>query len=592
MRSSVPRLTSSPVRLGLTITAVVFVAEATVMSLLIILPPLPPFLTALLDACLLTVLVSPALYFYLLRPMTQQIAEREQAEAGRHATEQRLANVFDTAADAIILFDQDLRISLFNQGAQQIFGYRAQEVLGQPLDLLLPARFVQAHRGHVHNFTLAPEMARHMDNRREIYGRRKDGTEFPAESSISKLVQEGQITYTALLHDITRRKRAEEALRKAHGELEERVRERTAELTQANEALQQERQHVQRMAVEAQQRADELDAVFTAMADAVFVFDTDGVALRANPAALAMYGPAQIGQLKRAQLFQSASIHYPGGRPVAWDDLPVSRALRGETVRDHQLILTNMDGRNLTVLASASPLFAGDQVSGAVAVWHDLTEHERLAALEERQHLARELHDSLSQTLYSIALGAHTALTFLDNNQGKTVEALNYVLSLADAGLTEMRALIFNLRPESLEAEGLANALTKQAAALQTRYDITVRMEICEEPDVPLETKEAIYRIAQEALNNAVKHAQANWLGLWLCRERGHLVLEVNDDGVGFDSTKAHPGHFGLNSMRERASRLRGQLEIQTAPGCGTRVRAEFPLSLKTSPDAVEPMAT
>jgi len=388
---------------------------------------------------------------------------------------------------------------------------------------------------------------------------------------------------------IAMRQESEAALQKAQAELERRVQERTMELTRTNEALQQEQRRANAIAVEARQRAEELDAVFTAMADAVFVFDADGIALRANPAALAMVSPAQIGQLNWAQIFQSASIHYSDGRPVARDDLPVSRALRGETVRGQRLlILTNMDGRDLTILASASPLFANDQVSGAVVVWHDLTEHERLAALEERQHLARELHDSLSQTLYGVALGAHTALAFLDSKRDKVVEALNYVLSLADAGLMEMRALIFDLRPESLEEEGLASALTKQAAALHARYDIEVKTEICEEPEAPIETKEAIYRIAQEALHNAAKHARASRLGVRLSYKQGNLVLEVSDDGVGFDPAKSYPGHLGLNSMRERASRLRGQLEIRSTPSGGTSVHAKFPLYTKTLPNKLE----
>ena len=131
-------------------------------------------------------------------------------------------------------------------------------------------------------------------------------------------------------------------------------------------------------------------------------------------------------------------------------------------------------------------------------------------AIVERQRLARELHDSVSQALYGISLGINTARTLFDTDRAKVLEALDYALSLTRGGLTEMRALIFELRPESLEMEGLVAALTKQIAALQVRHGIEVELSLCDEPDVPLAVKEAVYRIAQEALHNAVKHAQTD----------------------------------------------------------------------------------
>jgi PAS domain S-box-containing protein len=208
----------------------------------------------------------------------------------------------------------------------------------------------------------------------------------------------------------------------------------------------------------------------------------------------------------------------------------------------------------------------------------------RLAVLEERQRLARELHDSVSQVLYGVGLGIRTASTLLDRAdippdlKASLAEPLDYVLSLAEAGLAEMRALIFELRPDSLEREGLVVALTRQAEATRTRHKITVRTEFCGEPALPFEAKEALYRIAQEALNNVTKHAQARRVELRLCKEGGSVVLEVEDDGVGFDAQREYPGHLGLHTMRERAARLEGRLEIDSSPGHGTRLRVWLPL--------------
>jgi signal transduction histidine kinase len=202
---------------------------------------------------------------------------------------------------------------------------------------------------------------------------------------------------------------------------------------------------------------------------------------------------------------------------------------------------------------------------------------EGKAALEERQKLARELHDSVSQALYGIALGARTARTLLDRNPSALAEPLDYVLGLSEAGLAEMRALIFELRPESLEQEGLAAALEKHAASLRARYGLVVDFS-GDEPDVPLATKEAVYRVAQEALHNVTKHARASRVDLRLACAAGWLVLEVCDNGAGFDPSGSFPGHLGLQSMRERTERLGGRFQIDSAPGKGTRICARVPL--------------
>jgi PAS domain S-box-containing protein len=200
-----------------------------------------------------------------------------------------------------------------------------------------------------------------------------------------------------------------------------------------------------------------------------------------------------------------------------------------------------------------------------------------LAALEERQKLARELHDSVSQALFGIGLGARTARTLLDRDPTRVADPLDYVVSLAEAALTEMRALIFELRPDALEQDGLVGILEKQAAALTARHKLKVETVLGSEPDAPLTVKEALYRIAQEALNNAVKHARASVLSVRLAQADGVVTLEVSDNGVGFDPAGAFPGHLGLQSMRERAARMGAVIEMHSAPGEGSRLRVVVP---------------
>lgn len=200
------------------------------------------------------------------------------------------------------------------------------------------------------------------------------------------------------------------------------------------------------------------------------------------------------------------------------------------------------------------------------------------AALEERQRLARELHDSVSQALYGIALGARTARRRIgDDGPAAVTEPLDYVLSLAEAGLTEMRALIFELRPESIATEGLVAAIGRQVAATQARYGVKVEASLCDEPDVSLDVKEALYRIAQESMHNTVKHARATEIQVTLSRTDDGLCLEVRDNGQGFDPSGEFPGHLGLRSMRERARDIGSTLEIESEPGTGTHITLRVP---------------
>jgi signal transduction histidine kinase len=164
----------------------------------------------------------------------------------------------------------------------------------------------------------------------------------------------------------------------------------------------------------------------------------------------------------------------------------------------------------------------------------------------------------------------------LERDPSRAVDPLNYVLQLAEAGLAEMRALIFELRPESLATEGLVAALEKQTAATRARYGISVAADLPSEPDLPLAEKEALYRIAQEAMHNTVKHARATRIELTL-DPRTTVLLRVRDDGVGFDPEGSFPGHLGLRSMRERIERLGGTLSIESTRGQGTTITATLP---------------
>lgn len=205
------------------------------------------------------------------------------------------------------------------------------------------------------------------------------------------------------------------------------------------------------------------------------------------------------------------------------------------------------------------------------------------AALEERQRLARELHDSVSQALYGIALGTRSAKSQLGRSTARVSERLDYVMKMAEAAMGEMRALIFELRPETLATEGLVMAVAKQASAMQARHGLEVRSELGDEPPLSFTAKQALFRIVQEAFHNIVKHARARSASVVLSEEAQRVVLMVRDDGVGFDTDASYPGHFGLSSMRERAEGLGGTFRIVSAPHEGTELRVELPLEPPSS---------
>jgi signal transduction histidine kinase len=207
-----------------------------------------------------------------------------------------------------------------------------------------------------------------------------------------------------------------------------------------------------------------------------------------------------------------------------------------------------------------------------------LFERSQLAAsLEERQRLARELHDSVSQALYGISLGTRTARTLIERDPNAAIEPLDYVATLAEAGLAELRALIFELRPESLAMEGLVAALEKQLAAVRSRHGIEITADLGLEPDLRLDLKEVLYRVGQEALHNTVKHARATHVAIRLHREGSRMQLTISDDGLGFDPRGEFPGHLGLRSMRERTARVGGTLDIESSPGGGTAITVDVP---------------
>jgi signal transduction histidine kinase len=202
---------------------------------------------------------------------------------------------------------------------------------------------------------------------------------------------------------------------------------------------------------------------------------------------------------------------------------------------------------------------------------------QQLAILQERQRLARELHDSVTQTLYSIKLYTDATRMALSSGQTQTAaENLEELRILAREAMLDMRMLIFELHPPKLEKEGLATALQARLEAVEARSGFQINFFVENERPLPRLLEEELYRIVQEALNNVVKNANAQVVTVHLWYEKDRLIMEVQDDGLGFDLESARQsGGLGLKSIEERTNRIGGELTIDSIVGQGTKLRVE-----------------
>jgi signal transduction histidine kinase len=241
----------------------------------------------------------------------------------------------------------------------------------------------------------------------------------------------------------------------------------------------------------------------------------------------------------------------------------------------------------LTCKEGADAFDAGDQAliellaaHAAIAITNArLYERSReLSVVAERNRLALELHDVVSQKLFSLVLSAESAGTLLERDPAAAREQVDRVREIAREALDELRALIFELRPPDVARDGLCVALRKHVEVLRALHATPVELEADAGAGAGDGARDReVLRIAQEALHNALRHAGASRIAVRLAAPDARLVLEVADDGVGFDPGDAElrSRRLGLTSMEERAQRLGGRLEIASAPGAGATVRLE-----------------
>lgn len=532
------------------------------------------------------------------------VTELREAQEKSEAARERLANVLNVerARLAAVIENMPVGVMLAEapSGRLVLANREAEEIWRQPFVASQGLEGYRVYKGfHPDGQAYQPDewpLARSLSAGEEVHGEeidfvRGDGSWGVMSVSSAPIYDRNGEVIAAVVSfaDITERIEGERALRHTRDEL--------ASLLVVSQTLVSTLELNQVLALLVQ----ELRAVIRSDGVTIYLIDGKDLVVQEyvgpvpREEALAMRMPLR----KTAGLWQSVRDQKPVYIMDLEEDTPLARAWHAPQAAD----LRRLAGNARSYLAV--PIVVRGQAIGVLRLTHSepgrfTDEHARLATaianqaaiaienarlyrqaqeyavLEERQRLARDLHDSVSQALFGVVMATHSALTNWDVKPSVARERVESASQLAKTAQVEMRALIFELRPDQLEMDGLVKALEMQTAALRQRRQFELDVALCEEPPLPLPVKEAFYRIAQEAVNNALKHAKPHRMAIELTQENGSVALCVADDGNGFDPSGTYPGHLGLRSMRERAERVGATLTIESKPESGTEVRLEY----------------
>jgi PAS domain S-box-containing protein len=471
------------------------------------------------------------------------VTRYRQAENALQESQARLAGIVRLAMDAIILVDSRQRIVLFNEAAEIMFGRAPAEVMGEPLNLLIPKRFHEAHTGHMDRFGQSGVASRHPADRGEIWGLRTDGTEFPVEASISQMEATGKKFFTVILRDITSRLEKEKALRNSEAAL--------------------------------------ADFFGEAPLGLLWV-SRDGRILRINRAQLKL-----LGRASEEVLGQNISKYFVDS-DLAIDTL--ERLAQKETVRNCRVRFRARSGTLVHVLVDANGFWEGDRLVHTRwfvrdVTWRLVLEREILRIGErEQQRLGQELHDDLCQQLSSIEYLAHSLARDLSAKSKTSAARATEITRMVREANTRTRELSHGLFSIPPGTEGLIGALEDLARRTTKVFQRDCRFHCPEvvRVDEP-EVRQHLYRIAQEAVGNAIKHGKAKRIDIELTRNGNRLILGVRDDGLGIPKKRRSQKGMGLRLMQYRAEMVAGSIVVQHVPQGGTSVVCCVPDSVVKS---------
>ncbi len=497
----------------------------------------------------------------------RDVSEQRAAEIALTASEARYRNLIENANDIIYTLDLAGNITSLNEAGERVLGYGPQELLNQSIEQIIEVADLEMMRG-----MLRRKLGGEARTRYEVNARAKDGHRIVLEINSQLIIVDGVPTGVyGIARDVTQRRRAGAY---------------TALLQQITEAFSQ-----------AITPAEVADAVVQQAL----------MPLNAHSGMVARL--TALTELELISFYNVSTkwINYYKTMPLHADTI-LARAVREgmpiwienlETFRQHYpATAANASMEGIQAVA-ALPLVIEGRIIGGISVGFSQTqtfdsfersfllavaqqcahalERTRLAeqaqaaaAAAERQRLARDLHDAVTQTLFSAMTIAESVERLWDRDPARARALLQQTVILNRSALSEMRALLLELRPEVIVKTSLHDLLRQLASAVQGRkhMDITLNLEegsINLPPDVHI----AVYRIAQESMNNIVKHSQASQLSIDLTMQAKQVMLRICDNGSGFDVAHQSAG-LGLSTMRERAEAVGAEFHIDSSPGRGT----------------------
>ncbi len=519
----------------------------------------------------------------LNRTFDRMLDKVKDTEKRLSSSEEKYRSLFEHANDAILLIS-DNEIIDCNRKSEEIFGAGRDQIIHKSPSDLSPryqpdgsASYEKAREYNSRTFSGEAQVF-------EWQHCKLNGELFDAEVCLNRLNIENQQIIMAIIRDITERKKSQVALQKAHEELEARVEQRTTALRDANQLLN--REIAQRKETEEQLRYSEAkyrDLVESANS-IILEFDLDGNITFINRFAQEFFGYEEKEILGRNILGTIVPEIDSSGYDL--------NTMMSDLVK-HPDRYCNSENENM--LRSGERVWVAwtnrgiyDEQGNLVnilSIGIDRTEKKKTAemlarqereniAAEERNRLARDLHDAVSQTLFSASIIAEVLPRLWEKDPDAGRESLKMVRELTRGALAEMRTLLFELRPSALVDADLGDLLRQLADSVTSRARVSVSTQIEGQCPLDSETKIGFYRIAQEALNNIGKHSGANQASVSLRCQSGRVELCIRDNGKGFDLSAVAPESLGLGIMRERAAAIDAALEIRSKIDQGTEIIA------------------
>jgi PAS domain S-box-containing protein len=521
-----------------------------------------------------------------------------ESEAEVRASRALFEGIVEIAEDAIIAVDSNQCIILYNRGAEKTFGYVQTEVIKRPISLLLPQWTASANRNDLEEFRASPDRSRTVEQHRDVYGLRKDGTEFPAEASTTKLELGNDIVYTIFLRDITDRKQAAEALLAS----ENFARGQVAVLKSTLDALAKESAadrllgHMLRTITE--QFGAHSSSVWrrdepTGMIGFEFTFEDGRVVPKTDPrfAGMDLWLPMED--------FWPWPEVFRTGKLSVIEDI---RTVPPFALRDRLLplgivtvllvpmfIAGRLEGA-IGLRFTEKRLFRAEEIELAQALANQATlamhlirlsaESRDAAIIAERNRMARDIHDTLAQGFTGVIVQLEAAADATSKGLAKEAdEHLRRAADLARESLKEARRSVQALRPLALQDKDLCEALDNLTRKMTAGTPLRAKFLLQGQPrTLSAEWEDNLLHIEQEVLTNALRHARATEFIAELIFGPSDVHLQLRDNGRGFDPGIRHDG-FGLIGIRERVEAMGGQLTIQSAIDKGTRVLIILPLA-------------